>query len=148
MQETEMKPYAVPKILTPGLTRARAYWEGLLRGGAEIPFWDDLVLPDLGDLARNTFLIDVFDLPQRFRMNTLGEDLGRRCGQDLLNRFLDDVALDTPFEFLLSQCSATVEAASPTWYGRDFGADGYARLIAPMWGEGRIGMLLGVVEWS
>jgi hypothetical protein len=49
----------------------------------------------------------------------------------------------------LSQSSATIESAQPTCHMHHFGsANGYARLIWPMVGDGRLGKLLGVVEWS
>jgi hypothetical protein len=44
-------------------------------------------------------------------------------------------------QFLVSQCSATVESRAPTYYRND-GAEGYSRLVLPLWGYGRIGMLL------
>jgi hypothetical protein len=35
-------PFLLPEKLEPGLARVRAYWEGLKRGAADIPFGDDL----------------------------------------------------------------------------------------------------------
>jgi hypothetical protein len=37
--------------------------------------------------------------------------------------------------------SATVEGRAPTYYRSGDGA-GYSRLVLPLWGDGRIGMLL------
>jgi hypothetical protein len=140
-------PYAVPARLPPGLDRVLGYWKSLLRGSAEMPFWDDAKLTDLPDLLDRTLLIDVFDRPERFRLNSVGAGLGQ---QTQIGRFLDEADLDAPFDFLASQCSATVEAAAATCYvatdASPFGDRGFARLLLPMWGEGRIGMLLGAVE--
>ncbi len=63
----------------------------------------------------------------------------------LRGKFLDEEALPGRLDFLLSQCNATVEARAPTFY-KHAGAPPYARILLPMWGDGRIGMLLGAVE--
>jgi hypothetical protein len=140
-----MPPFAISKPLPSQLERARAYWQGLLRGGAEMPFWDDLKLQDLGDLAGDCFTLDAFERPQRFRFAEIGEQLKQSGGADLEGVFLDEVKLASPFDFLHAQASATVEAAQPTLH-RVPGAG--ARLLLPLWGEGRIGLLLGVVAWE
>lgn len=138
-------PFAVPARLSPDLARVLAYWRGLLRGGADMPFWDDARLTDLPDLADRLFLVDAFDRPERFRYDMVGAGLGA----ELAGRFLDETTPARPFDFLRSQCSATVEGAAPTWFqaeGEGKDAKGYARLILPMWGDGRISMLLGAVD--
>jgi len=138
-------PYAVPTRLSPDLARVLDYWKGLLRGAATMPFWDDAKPSDLPDLAGRLVLIDVFDQPERFRLNSIGADLE---GQALTGKFIDHASLDSPFDFLRSQASATVESAAPTYYHQaaDGDARAYGRLLLPMWGEGRIGMLLGAVD--
>lgn len=137
-------PFALPARLSPELTRVEAYWRGLLRGAAEMPFWDDAKLTDLPDLKDRLFLIDVFAKPERFRFGTLGSavDAGQLGG-----RFLDETDLEAPFAFLRSQAAATVECAAPTWF-RDEGPRRNARLLLPMWGEGRISMLLGAIDFE
>lgn len=140
-----MPPFAITKSLPPPLERARAYWQGLLRGEAEIPFWDDLKLPDLGDLAGDCFTLDAFEKPLRFRFAEIGARLRQSGGADLEGVFLDEAKLASPFDYLLAQASATVEAGQPTLH-RVAGAS--ARLLLPLWGEGRIGLLLGVVAWE
>ncbi len=143
-------PYAIPSRLSPDLTRVHAYWKGLLRGGADMPFWDDAKLTDLPDLASRLLLIDVFQKPERFRLAVVGEAL---AGGDVTGRFIDELESGWPLEFLRSQCTATVECSGPTWFRRDAddedaSAKGWSRLLLPMWGEGRIGMLLGAVDFS
>lgn len=145
---TVKHPYPLPAHLPPDLLRVHAYWEGLLRGGAEMPFWDDAKLTDLPDLADRLFLIDVFQRPQRFRLNTVGKALTE---QAIEGEFLDEVDLGAPFDFLLSQCSATVEAARPSHFGPatpPAPLPAYSRLLLPMWGDGRVGMILGVVDFT
>jgi hypothetical protein len=143
-------PYAVPSGLSSDLSRVNAYWKGLLRGGANMPFWDDVNLLDLPDLVGRMLLIDVFDRPERFRFDIVGQAL---VSEEVAGKFIDEMDLGAPFEFLRSQCSATVEAAAPTFFHQG-GADqssaarAYSRLLLPMWGEGRIGMLLGVVDFK
>ena len=136
-------PYSPPTHLSPELARVHAYWRGLLRGAAEMPFWDDAKLTDLPDLADRLFLVDVFAMPERFRFASVGKSL---TPQELAGKFLDETPLSSPFDFLRSQAAATVECAQPTFF-RDEGDGGaYARLLLPMWGEGRISMLLGAVD--
>jgi hypothetical protein len=137
-------PFALPARLSPDLTRVHAYWRGLLRGSAQTPFWDDVRLTDLPDLADRLFLVDVFERPERFRFGVVGKDVG---GEPLSGLFLDEAALPRPFAFLRSQCAAAVEAAEPTLMAQD-DKEGFARLVLPMWGDGRISMLLGAVDFE
>ncbi|HEY8003851.1 MAG TPA: hypothetical protein VIE16_06465 [Phenylobacterium sp.] len=136
-------PYAVPTRLPPDLARVQAYWQGLLRGGATMPFADDLNITDLPDLAGRLVLIDVFGPQQRFRFAQVGQTLTK---EELAGRFLDETELHRPLAFLQSQCDATVECAAPTYFRDDAVAMPYGRLLLPLWGEGRISMLLGAVD--
>lgn len=142
-------PFAVPSRLTPDLARVHAYWRGLLRGAADMPFWDDANLSDLPDLADRLFLVDVFQGPERFRFGVVGKDIG---GEDLGGRFLDETTLKSPLEFLRSQCCATTESARPTCFRTQEdspeGARAYSRLLLPMWGDGRLSMILGCVDFG
>src|SRR6516165_1400348 len=56
-------PFSVPSKLEADLARVRAYWEGLKRGGAGMPFWDDVNLAALPGLSGRLMLLDVFDKP-------------------------------------------------------------------------------------
>jgi hypothetical protein len=153
--KTPKRPYAVPRKLEPSLARVLAYWEELKRGEAEMPFWDDLKISALPDLSGRLMLVEVADKPVRFRLGIIGEDIRTRYGGDLAGKFLDEIEVRSPLEYLNSQCSATVEDRVPTYYGHDVvkassarAADAYSRLLLPMWGNGHIGMLLGAVVWS
>ena len=136
-------PFPLPEKLKPSLARVHSYWEGLKRADNAMPFWDDIKLSALPDLADWLLLIDVFALPERFRFNTLGAGLAQRYGEAVKSRFLDELSLRDPFGYLRAQSSATVEARAPTYYE----TAGFARLLLPMWGDGHIGMLLGAVDW-
>ncbi|QUD86896.1 hypothetical protein [Phenylobacterium montanum] len=139
-------PFPVPSQLSPALARVDAYWRGLLRGNASMPFSDDARLTDLPDLAPQLLLVDVFERPERFRFSTVGAEL---AGDGLAGLFLDETTLDRPFEYLRAQCSATVEAGTPTGYRREAASgQAYSRLLLPLWGEGRISMLLGAVDFG
>ena len=140
---TSAIPFSLPGTLKPGLSRVCAYWEGLKRADNDMPFWDDVKLSALPDIADRLFLIDVFVLPERFRFNSLGAGLADRYGEAVKSKFLDELSLRDPFSYLRAQCSATVEARAPTYY--ESGA--VSRLLMPMWGDGHIGMLLGAVDW-
>ena len=78
-----------------------------------------------------------------------------RYGDPVAGKFIDEVEAKPPFAYLLSQCSATVESGTPTFFkhdpgkaGKSAGAAPYARLILPLWGDGHIGMLLGALHFD
>lgn len=143
------RPFA-PSRLTPDLDRVEAYWRGMLRGHALIPFWDDFKPTDLPDLRGRLFLIGVYSKPNRFRFDDIGAELVQPGRYELEGLFADERPPSTPFEFLISQCAATLESEAPTLYRHEPEGDRrpYARLILPMWGDGRISMLLGAVDWT
>jgi hypothetical protein len=143
--------YSLPDELEPDIGRVRAYWNGLKRGANDVPFWDDVKFSLRSRLGRESMLIDVFENPLRFRFDLIGADLTDRYGATIGNRFVDEIDLHAPFDELTLQCKATVERGAPTYYCRTAGkAAGeqtgrYARLLLPLWGNGRIEMLLGAV---
>ncbi len=99
-------------------------------------------------------MIDTLDKPMRFRFSfgVVGAEVKRAYGGDLDGRFLDEIEVRPPLQFLLSQCSATVESRRPTYYrqprsGGSAAAHGYSRLMLPLWGDGGIG-LLGAFAWE
>ena len=83
-------------------------------------------------------LVDVFETPQRFRLNTVGNEIRDYYGADIVGKFVDEIEAKGPLAYFMAQASATVEAAEPTYYH-----DGFARLFLPMWGGGYVSMLLG-----
>jgi hypothetical protein len=149
---TPASPFPLPEKLPLELGRVREYWESLKRGDASMPFWDDVNLSSLPDLSGRLMLVDVFENPQRFRLNTIGQDIGARYGANVTGKFVDEIEVRAPFEYLVAQSSATIEGKFSTFYARDAskGApprqDGYARLLLPLWGNGRIEMMLGAVS--
>jgi|SRR5579859_1744608 len=144
--------FSLPEELGPDLNRIQAYWNGLKRGANDIPFWDDVKFSLRSRLGRESMLIDVFESPLRFRFDLTGADLADWYGETIGNRFLDQIELRAPFDELALQCKATVERGAPTYYcrtpvgkGDAEPLGGYARLLLPLWGNGRIEMLLGAV---
>ncbi|TNE63099.1 MAG: hypothetical protein EP335_10645 [Alphaproteobacteria bacterium] len=148
---TAARPYAVPADLAPALEAVQAYWKGLLRGSAEIPFADDLQLEALGSQGPRLALLDVFEKPERFRVCGIGAELATGQSTTLAGRFVDEVNLYHPLEFLRSQASATVESGAATCYSQGAAKDGshagFSRLMLPLWGEGHISMILVAVDW-
>jgi PAS domain len=147
-----MAPFPFPKEIEPKLDLVRAYWESLKRADNPMPFWDDVKPSSLPDVAGALLLIDVFEEPARYRFRLVGRDLMDWYGKQISNNFMDEIEPRNPFEYLRSQCSATVEGRAPTYYrhvsaappqGR--AAHDYARIVLPLWGEGRISMLLGAI---
>jgi len=139
------------------LARVRTFWEGLKRREARIPFWDDVNLSALPELSGKLIMIEASDKPVRFRCGfaVVGKEVKRKYAGDLDGEFLDEIEARYPLQFLLSQCSATVESGEPTFYrhvaasGRGSRAGhGYSRLVLPLWGQGRIGMLLAAFAWE
>ena len=81
----------------------------------------------------------------------VGARISKRYGDDLAGKFVDEIGPNAPFEFLTAQASATIEARAPTFFAGQGGTESgghprYSRLLLPMWGDGRIGMLLGAIE--
>jgi hypothetical protein len=145
MQSFSM-PYSLPQHLEPDLARVFAYWQGLKRGEANMPFWDDMNISALPDLLDRLMLIDVFNKPVRFRFAIVGDEIKAQHGGELVGKFLDELEARDPVRYLNSQSSATVESRDPTYYrSLEAGRPGYSRLLLPMWGDGHIGMLLGAV---
>jgi len=143
-------PYALPQTLAADLVRVKDYWSGLLRGSARMPFADDLSLEALPDLAPRLALIEVFTLPERFRFSYIGEDIAASQSKPLADKFLDEIDLPFPFEFLRSQASAAVESGTPTCHSQPANAVGtqpaYNRLVLPLWGDGHTSLLLVAVD--
>jgi hypothetical protein len=141
-------PYGLPEELRPSLRHVFSYWESLKRGENEMPFWDDVKLPALPDLIGRLMLIDVFANPERFRFSLVGAELSHWSKESVAGKFADEIQPRTPFDYLRSQCSATVEGRRPTFFHHRYGEAGaFSRLLLPMWGDGRIAMLLGAVDW-
>jgi hypothetical protein len=145
------RPFALPAKLPSDLERVRKYWESLKRGENNIPFWDDVNLASLQDVADRLLLVDAFENPQRFRFNSAGERIQKRYGDGLAGKFADEIAAKAPFEFFTAQADATIEAKAPTFFAagaaKGSGANGdYARVFFPLWGRGRIEMLLGAIS--
>ncbi len=145
-----LTPYALPSTLAADLNRVKAYWLGLLRGSAEMPFADDLSLEALPELAPSLALIEVFILPERFRFAYIGADLAANQPKPLGDKFLDEVDLYSPLEFLRSQASAAVESGAPNCHNQPASADdslpAYNRLVLPLWGDGHCSLLLVAVS--
>ena len=147
-----MLPYPFPEKIEPNLAVVRAYWDSLKRAGNEMPFWDDVKTSSLPDLAGSLLLFDVFERPERYRFSFIGRDLLGWYGKQISNDFADEVELRNPFEYLISQCSATVEGCLPTyyrhvaaWMPKKRTSKSFARILLPLWGEGHIRMLLGAI---
>lgn len=144
-----MDPYAVPTTLTHDLAQGRAFWDSLRRGPDDRPLSEGAVLAQLGALADQAFTLQVLVRPLRFRFGEVGARLRRRHAGAAAGGGVDEIAPEAPFHLLLSQCSATYEQEGPTCYAHHFGsADGYARLLLPTWRDGRIDLLIGLVEWG
>ncbi|HEX5378584.1 MAG TPA: hypothetical protein VFW47_08410 [Phenylobacterium sp.] len=145
----DYSPFAINRPLRGHLETLISYWRDLRRGEAEIPFWDDIVLPDVKRLCGDVFLLDVFSGPERFRLNVAEIGLPQAEQDEILGKFIDDVVLPEPLALLRAQSSATVELMRPTLYAHEATPEApldYQRLLLPAWGEGQVRMLLGAIE--
>jgi hypothetical protein len=133
-------PFALPARLSCDLDRVRDYWNSLKRAENQVPFWDDVNLSALSGFEGRLMLVDVFEKPQRFRLNTVGNEIRDYFGADIVGKFVDEIEAKGPLAYFMAQASATVEAGEPTYYH-----DGFARLLLPMWGSGHVAMLLGSI---
>lgn len=149
------RPYAMPEALEQELGDILAYWDGLKRRQNNIPFWDDVQLTALREYSDIIMMIDVFEKPERFRFGVMGRAIVERYGREIESHFVDEVARKAPFEYLLSQASATVQSGKPTFYHHvamnahaPDPSKSYLRLLLPLWGEGHIAMLMGAVIFA
>lgn len=155
--KTATRPYVLPGKLEHDLARVLAFWEGLKRHEAQMPFWDDVKASALPELSGKLIMIETTEKPVRFRFGfgVVGAEVKEQYGGDLAGKFLDEIEVRHPLQFLISQCSATVESRQQTYYRQaaksSRGASttqGYSRLVLPLWGDGRVGMLLGAFVWA
>jgi PAS domain-containing protein len=155
--KSSARPFAVPTKLKGALALVLAYWEKLKRREAQMPFWDDVKLSALPELSARLVMIEASDKPVRFRFSfgLVGAEVRALYGGDLAGKFLDEIEMREPLQFIISQCSVAVESAQPTYYWQAAaGRRGsppqreYSRLILPLWGDGRVGMLLGAFAWA
>ena len=130
-------PFPLPAALDRDLAVVEALWRGLRRAQNDMPFADDLKPAALAEVTGRVLLLDAFEKPERFRFSLLGGDLLLPQAKALSGKFIDEVDLPGLLGFLRAQASATVEARAPT-YQR-------GRLLLPMWGDGRVSLLLGAV---
>jgi hypothetical protein len=143
--------YLLPDRLEPDLDRVQAYWTSLKRGENDIPFWDDVKFSMQARLARDVVLLEAFENPLRFRLDLVGDDITQRYGTVITGKFSDEIDLHPPIDELTGQCRATIERRAPTYFRHvpagkpQHAGAGYSRLILPLWGNGRIEMLLGAV---
>jgi len=142
-------PFAVDAPLSPKLEAVLEYWRGLCRGQAELPFADDLDMARAAALGADLMVLQVFEKPERFRLDLARTPHAPQVERDLQGRFLDEVSRPSPLDYLRAQADAAVESAAPTCYRHSpAGAERrYARLVLPLWGEGQIRLLLVAIDW-
>ena len=135
-------PFSLPDTLPAMLSDVYDYWHGLIRGKASnMPYWDDVNLADLPSTTGHLMLMTAFAKPERIRFDTVGKEISSRYGQEIAGSFADEIDPKPPVDFLLSQASATIESGAPSFYQNG----STVRLLLPLWGDGHISMLLGVV---
>lgn len=141
-------PFAMAEFLSTELAALHGYWNLLKRGNADVPFTDDFSFAALGDTTADIALVHVFQNPQRFRFDMAGGHVAQVYGDELENRFADEVRPRAPLDYFIAQCATTVESAAPSLYShpRIDGAAEYHRLMLPLWGDGHVNAILAVFD--
>jgi hypothetical protein len=79
----------------------------------------------------------------------IGRHIEAEYGRSIAGKFVDELEQRPPIEHLHMQCIAAVKHQSPTYFhvdhGAPSGAGSYSRLVLPLWGEGRVSMLLAAI---
>jgi hypothetical protein len=147
MTKDNTAPFTIPAKIEPNLAQVHSYWKGLLRGENKVPFWDDVRLSSLAGLTEDTIMLDVFDNPLRFRFAIIGPHIESEYGRSISGKFVDELEEKPPIEHLEEQCRAAVEHQSPTYFqaSSSSSAGTYSRMVLPLWGEGRVSMLLAAI---
>ena len=131
-------PFPLPDHPAAKLQPVISLWKSLRRAENGMPFSDDLGLPALSNMPGRPFLLSVFASLERFRIEFAKDGA--------TGKFIDEISPVGDLGYLRAQCSATVEAAEPTFLrlteasGRSF-----SRVLLPLWGNGQINLLLGAV---
>jgi hypothetical protein len=108
-----------------------------------MPFADDLRVDQLSRFATSLLIMEVREKPERFRFEIVGAEIARLFGEELEDRFLDEVPHRAPIDFLASQCAAVLDIVAPTWHGNS----SYERLLLPLWGNGYVSRIVGSYVW-
>jgi hypothetical protein len=142
------QPFPLPAFLDAQFAALRGYWNSLKRGNAGNPFADDFSFGALGKLADSVALIHVFEKPQRFRFEMAAGSVTELFGDELENRFADELEIRTPLQYFAAQSSATAESGAPTFYRYSQPGESaeYGRLMLPFWGDGHVSTILVAFE--
>ena len=92
-----------------------------------MPFAGDLDLPKLRDLEDRLLVVEIFEQPQRFRFNIVGQKIHEAYDADLAGKFSNEIELKRPLAYFAAQANATIKARAPTYH-----RDGVKRLLLPM----------------
>ena len=141
-------PFALPQAIDPSLETLRRYWAALRREQNLLPFADDLNVDRLSQLSSRLLVLEVRERPQRFRIDIVGTEIEKKFGEELADRFIDEVGEQCPLEYLDSQCCAVMQSQTPTWFAWQSTTSGYERLLLPLWGNGYVSTILGAYAWS
>ncbi len=137
-------PFPLPDRLDAQLQPVVILWENLKRGENGMPFGDDLGVSALTKLPGNPFLLGVSPPTGRWRFEFVCDSLR---GEATAGSFIDEMPPNVNFGYLRAQSSATVEAGEPTLLRLSQASGyGFSRVLLPLWGNGQITMLLGVID--
>ena len=140
------QPFGLPGLLTAQLADLYSSWSSLRRGSARIPFSDDLAPSEVGKLVETIAFLRVFQKPQRFLFDFVGTQVATALGGELDDLFADELGQPAaPLNYFVAQCSATIEAGTPTYYSHSQNPE-YQRLLLPLWGDGHVNAILAAFD--
>ena len=124
-----------------------AYWAGK-KGARLAPRRSDIDPAEMKNFLRYVFLLDIVDIPLRFRFRLAGTEIVSRYGEEVTGRFLDEIDLDDVGSEILNEYETAVREARPVrghwqYTKRDGQYLKYERIILPLSSDGHsIDMLL------
>jgi hypothetical protein len=119
------------------LARVHTFWEELKRHEAKMPFWDDMKVSALPDLAGCLMMVEATDKPVRFRIAfgssalTSSSITGTTCPANSSTRSMP-----------LRRCNSWCRNAAPRWYYRNDSRRAAAMKGAPAACQGPAGAKL------
>ena len=76
-----------------------------------MPFARDFELPKLPDLEDRLMVVKIFEQPQRFRFNIVGQKIHEAYDADLAGKFSNEIELKRPLAYFAAQANATIKSA-------------------------------------
>jgi hypothetical protein len=137
-----------PLLKSDALRALEAYWRSK-RHGSTLPARRDIDPWEMRNFLSHVFLVTVTQNPMRFWFRLVGGDVEQEYGEELTNRYLDEIDLDRVRHDVFEDYETAVREARPVYarcnYLKDDGKHlHYERVLLPLSSDGEtVDMLLG-----